>query len=331
MRRRPWRYCEHARAPELSEQRAAAVIETLGLAARFVTYAGILTVVGAVAFRLLVLKRVGVGVSVSARASRRAARHGAIACALLILAALVKLVVQTAEMRFPTDSWFVVGRQMLLDTSWGTVWMAQFACVVLLAMSFSLARKDALPRWRTIAVLAIAVAVSPAFASHAMSARRFAEYTVAADALHVLGASVWIGTLFAMTASVLAGDANEPGSDVPPSEMRSRYILLLLRAYSPVAQVSVFLVLASGVFSALAHVSSFAELFGTPYGEALYRKVIFVCVVMFSGWRNWKRLTPRLEVDGAGRITRGMMAELAVSAVVIFLTAVLVVTPPPGD
>ncbi|MBC8088053.1 MAG: CopD family protein [Phycisphaerae bacterium] len=307
------------------------MIESLGFVVRFVAYAGILTVVGAVAFRLLILKRVGVGVSTSARASRRAARLGTIACGMLLMAALAKLVLQTAEMRFPGDSWLVVGRQMLLDTEWGTVWMIQFACALLLSMSFTLARKDALPRWSTIATLSVVLAASFAFSSHAMSARRFGQYAVAADLLHLLAASAWIGTLFVMTVSVLRGDAIEPGSELTHSEQRARYIGLLLRAFSPVAQVSVALVLISGVVSALAHLQQIGDLLNTPYGQALYRKLIFVVLVMVLGWRNWKFVTPRLVVDGPRAMTRGMVAEVVGAVVVLALTSALVVTPPPGE
>lgn len=305
------------------------MIESLGLLARFVAFAGILTVVGAVAFRLFVLKRVGVGASVSARASRRAASLGVFACIAVMIAAVVKLVLQTAEMRFPTDSWLVVGRQMLLETPWGTVWMIQFACAVLLAMSFTLARKDALPRWRTVAILSLVLAASSAFSSHAMSARRFGQYAIAADALHVVGAAVWMGTLFVMFISVWRGDANEPGSELTVSEQRAGYVGLLLRAYSPVAQASVAMVVVSGVVSSLAHLESVGELVSTPYGQALWRKLIFVVIVMALGFRNWKSLTPRLATDGPRRMTRGMLAELLIAAVVLALTAALVVTPPP--
>lgn len=305
------------------------MIESLGLVARFVAFAGILIVVGAVAFRLLVLKRVGVGVSVSARGSRRAARLGVIACIAVLAAAVVKLGLQTAEMRFPTDSWLDVGAQMLFDTSWGTVWMIQFACAVLLAMSFTLARKDALPRWRTVALLSLVLAASSAFSSHAMSARRFGTYAIAADALHVVGASVWIGTLFVMFLSVMRGDSTEPGSELTVSEQRANYVGLLLRAYSPVAQVSVAMVVVSGVVSSLAHLSRIGDLFATPYGQALWRKLIFVVLVMALGFRNWKLLTPSLEKAGPARLTRGMLAELVMAVVVLALTSALVVTPPP--
>jgi copper transport protein len=307
------------------------VIETLGLVVRSVMYAGILSIVGTAAFRLLVLKRSGVGAALVGRASRRAARIGAIASGLVLISSIARLVLQTAEMRFPSDSWLVVGRQMLLDTSWGTVWMVQTACAVLLAMSFTLARKDALPRWSTIAVLSAVLAGASAFASHAMSAQRLTEYTKQADVLHILAASTWLGTLFVMTLSVLGNDANEPGSELPATELRSRYIVLLLRAFSPVALVSGAILVTSGALSALAHVTSMSELVGTSYGQALLRKLVFVVLVFVFGWRNWKFVTPRLATDGPRSMTRGMAVELCLAAVVLVLTAVLVVTPPPAE
>lgn len=307
------------------------MIESLGFVARFFAYAGIITVVGAVALRQLVLKRVGIGLAVSARASRRSAAIGRVACVVLLVALLLKLFLQTSEMRFPTDSWITVGQQMLFGTTWGTVWLLQFVCTILLLMSFTLASKDALSRWSTIVVLVGVIAGSSAYSSHAMSAKHFASYAPTADVIHILAASTWIGTLFMMTLSVLRGDSNDTLSELTQSEQRANYIALLLRAFSPTAQVSVFLVVVSGVVSSLSHVASIGEFFGTPYGQALFRKLIFVALVMLAGFWNWRRATPALATDGPKRITRGMLVELALSVVVVALTADLVVTPPPGE
>ncbi len=178
---------------------------------------------------MLIVKRSGLTTGAMGRGSRRSAAIGAFASMALVVADVVKLGIQTSEMRFPTDSWITVGRTMLFSTTWGTVWLVQVACAVLLAMTFTLARKDALPRWNVLAVLSIGLSATPAFASHAMTAHRFAQYSVVADVAHVVGASLWIGTLLVMFASIAGGDGNEPGSERLVSEMRARYIASLLR------------------------------------------------------------------------------------------------------
>lgn len=307
------------------------MIETIGLIARFVSYCAILSIVGAVAFRLAIVTRSGLSVGTMGRASRRAATVGSIAGMFVIVAALAKLVIQTAEMRFPTDSWIEVGSRMLLETSWGTTWMLQVAYTLLITMTFTLARKDALPRWNMLALLSIALASTPALASHAKSAMRFKEYTVVADTLHVLGASIWIGTLFVMFLSIVRNDGNEPGSELSASEMRAQYITSMLRSFSPLALVGAGLVVASGVMSSLAHIMNFNELFNTPYGQRLIIKVVAVGLVWLFGWRNWKFITPYVMTAGPRRMTRSMAIELALAIVVLVVTSILVVTPPPGE
>lgn len=220
---------------------------------------------------------------------------------------------------------------MLFHTSWGTVWMMQVACAILLAMTFTLARKDALPRWNMLALMSIGLAATPAFASHAMSAERLKQYSIAADVTHVLGASLWIGTLLVMFASIIGNDGDEPRSEQPRSEMRANYIDALLRKFSPLALVGSALVVCSGVVSALAHLEHIADVTGTPYGQKLIAKVICVGVVVLLGWRNWKFVTPRVKTEGPRRMTRGMAIEILVALVVIGVTATLVVTPPPAQ
>lgn len=265
------------------------------------------------------------------RASRRAAAIGWMAGLLVIASALVKLVLQTEEMMFPTDSWIEVGSRMLFQTSWGKTWLVQVACALLITMTFALARKDALPRWNVLALLSIALASTPAFASHAMSAQRFREFTVYADAAHVLGASLWLGTLFVMFLSIVRNDGNEPQSERSASDMRASYISAMLRSFSPVALVGATLVVASGVLAAFAHVANFNELFNTSYGQKLIAKLIGVGLVWLFGWRNWKFITPQVLTAGPRRMTRSMTIELTLAIIVLLITSALVVTPPPAE
>lgn len=250
---------------------------------------------------------------------------------IVIVSAIAKLVLQTLEMMFPTDSWIDVGLRMLLHTGWGTTWLVQVACALLITMTFALARKDALPRWNVLALLSGVLAATPAFASHARSAERFKEYTVFADVLHVLGASLWLGTLFVMFMSIVRNDGNEPQSERSVSDMRASYITAILRSFSPVALVGATLVVISGVLSALAHIANFNELFNTPYGQKLIAKLIGVGLVWLFGWRNWKFITPHVLTQGPRRMTRSMAIELTLAIAVLLITSALVVTPPPAE
>jgi putative copper export protein len=56
-----------------------------------------------------------------------------------------------------------------------------------------------------------------------------------------------------------------------------------------------------------------------------------VLAVAAFGWWNWRRVTPRLARAGAGTdvLRRSMVRELILAAVVLAVTAALVITIPP--
>jgi putative copper export protein len=81
----------------------------------------------------------------------------------------------------------------------------------------------------------------------------------------------------------------------------------------------------------MAHVNRTAALLGSPYGRVLVLKVATVAVVALLGWRNWKVLTPRLEVAGVDALRTSIVLELSAALLVLALTAALVITPPPME
>jgi putative copper export protein len=90
--------------------------------------------------------------------------------------------------------------------------------------------------------------------------------------------------------------------------------------------------LVSGVVSAWLHLRMFSDLWTTPYGSWLFRKLVGVGVMAGCGAYNWKKAGPRLIRDGVeGPIRRSIRLELAVGALVLLATAVLVASPLPGD
>jgi copper transport protein len=71
-----------------------------------------------------------------------------------------------------------------------------------------------------------------------------------------------------------------------------------------------------------------ADLWTTPYGQVLVRKLVLVGVVALVGAYNWRRVRPALGTDAAtGRLRRSMWTELCVGLLVLLATAVLVATP----
>jgi hypothetical protein len=89
------------------------MIEILGLVARWARFVAMLTIVGAVVFRLVVLRRSMVGAVTVAAATRRVAILGAAASTVMVISALVWVTLQTADMRFPDEAWLEVGTRLV--------------------------------------------------------------------------------------------------------------------------------------------------------------------------------------------------------------------------
>jgi putative copper resistance protein D len=295
----------------------------LGFVARLGTFVGVLLTLGAVVFRMYVLQRARVGVQTRRNAAKRAANIALIAVAVLLPLSVVKLQVQTAAMRFPGDPWVGVAKTMVLQTDWGKTWLAQFACLLLLIPALALARRATVLAWIPATILAVVLAVTPSTSSHAMSAEKLAAITVYVDIAHVFAASAWIGTLFVMYRSVTSSDAI--------GEDSANYLAALLKVFSPLALVCGALIVVSGLTSAFAHINTPNELITTQYGKTLIAKVASVSIVALFGFRNFKYLTPALARSGSAPMRRGMLYELIATLVVLIVTAVLVVTPPPVE
>jgi putative copper export protein len=143
---------------------------------------------------------------------------------------------------------------------------------------------------------------------------------------HVLMASLWIGTLGVL---VIAGLTAAMRADVPRDE-RGPAVASMVNAFSPLALVASGLLALSGLVTAWRHLHKLSNLWSTPYGWALIVKLCLVLVVVALGAWNWRRVSPGLGTEeGAFRLRRSATSELAVAALVLAATAVLVSLPAP--
>jgi putative copper export protein len=196
-------------------------IAILGFLGRWVTFSAIVLAVGAVVFRSAVVDRTTLPHVVRGALGVRAAAVAATACILVLPAAGIKLFVQTAGMRFPDDPWTSVATRLVRMTPWGHLWIAQVGLAAALAMAFGVARVR--PRaWRIAAPLALGLALTPTLASHAMSEHSDRVVTVAADVLHLLGASAWLGSLAMVLLSIWRGDAEDDDANQDRSPVSAR-------------------------------------------------------------------------------------------------------------
>lgn len=310
---------------------AFGVTPIIGFLARWLTFGGVLATVGAIVFRFVVVRRSGLPRATTDALARRAASIGAVAALLVVPGALARLYFQTDEMRFPDESYIGVATKLVAHSTWGTLWMLQVAAALGAALVFRrAARGDGDRGWRAAGFAAGVLVVTPSLSSHAMSGHASRAMTLPADILHVLGASVWIGTLAVFFGAIAwHGRSSHANSDVAAASLDGQAVLALLARFSPLALSGAATVVASGVVSSFAHLGSMFDLETTLYGRLLLAKVFIVLAVAAFGWRNWKLVTPRVAETGPGMLRRSIVIELVLAIVVVGVTAALIITPPP--
>ena len=106
---------------------------------------------------------------------------------------------------------------------------------------------------------------------------------------------------------------------------------VLVPLFSPVAMVSVGLLILTGTFASWQHLPTLGALWASGYGRLLFFKVGLVTAVLGLGAWNWKRLTPILSrPEGPPSLARIAALELGISTLVLLVTAVLVRSSPLG-
>jgi putative copper export protein len=219
------------------------------------------------------------------------------------------------------------------ETLWGSGWKVQAIAAAAAAVAFAAAYRRWPGAW-LVALPAVAVAVvSRPLTGHATEAGSWFSLPAILQAIHVSGASVWLGTLFAMTAVGLRRARELPTSD------RARVIAAMVNGFSPLALGAAMALFLAGSATSFLYLGSPAAVYGTGYGRVFAAKLLVFCAVLAIGYFNWQKVRPRLE--GAAQATgdaavaealllRSAGAELAVAVVVLVLTAVLVALPMPA-
>lgn len=297
---------------------------------RWVQFAALLLVIGAVAFRWWVLPRAGVALGDASRLalSTGAATSGLRGAWLLALTGFARLAAQLATMRTASTLGSAPSfGGMVLGTPWGDGWLLE---IIALAVSFAAlraARRDAarvLP-WQAAAAAAAALAFVPALSGHAVADRTFAPFTLLFDGVHVLAAGAWLGTL-----AVLLGVGL--GTVARAADTNARDVIArMVNAFSPLALTCAAVLVFTGVVAARVHVASWAAFTGTAYGRTLLVKLALVLLLVLVGAWNWRRVKPTLASTGPAPLARSARVELLVALAILLATAILVALPTPVD
>jgi putative copper export protein len=257
----------------------------------YVGFLGAFATIGAVGFRYGVLASADrLGEPVDNRITRRAARTAAVIGVIGAILATIMFVHGQAERA--ADHGHTLTQA--LTSAQGAV---PLALVILSALGFALATADSLVGWPLAAVTTLA------FALKSIASLKWQSMV---NPLHIIGGSLWIGTLAVL---VIAGLSVALGASLP-AEQRGPLVSRWVTAFR--------------------HLKSVAALWTTTYGFTLDAKLCAVATVVLLGAWNWRRLKPNCHTEpGARELQHAARTELAMAAVVLVITGILVSVPSP--
>ena len=216
---------------------------------------------------------------------------------------------------------------VLLDTRYGTVWLARIGLLVLLAALLRLASEEGEGDWLALRLQALGLSAASlvlgALAGHA-AAVEGAVLSVGLDGLHLLASGVWAGGLVPLV--LCLGWASRAGAPGVAAVAAERFSRLGLAAVATLAT--------TGAFAAWKQVGSVPAFLGTAYGRWLAVKLVLFAALIPLAARNllvWRR---RLAAGGpeapgaTSTLRRHVLGEAALAAGILAAVAVLGLTTP---
>ena len=169
---------------------------------RWLSFIAIFGVVGTVAFRLVLSivrwQASPAGELLLSPAARRAAGLGAVMAAASLVLAAARIIAQSVALHGAASAFdAMLVSTMLTRTIWGSGWILQVVASLIAFAGFWLARRNA-AGWAIAALGALALGLSPALSGHAAAVIQYRPLPIITDALHVIGASGWLGSLLVL-------------------------------------------------------------------------------------------------------------------------------------
>jgi putative copper export protein len=258
---------------------------------RWLDFIGLTTLIGALAFRWLIVRPPLVSRQEFESFDRSCWSVVAGSIALVALTSLGDLVLRTIMMsgRALADLGLALP-VVLRQTHYGAVWTARISLIGLLGIGCLLTRPGARARsWPLAAsfVGAILIALTTSLSGHAAD---WGDVTlpVLIDWLHLLAVSTWIGGLFTL-GFVLHPSLTPPGTEEPTRSLAS-----IAGRFSTMAACCVAVFLPAGLYNAWLQVTSLSPLVSTSYGRTLLLKLSLVGLVLMIAALNRYYFVPLL-------------------------------------
>ena len=209
------------------------------------------------------------------------------------------------------------GSAAVLGSTFGAALTSRLAVLAAVAALLPPVLHGRAGRGRAVLLVALAAVglVTWPVAGHAAAAP-LAPVAVAADVVHLAAMAVWVGGLITLAAFLLP--ATHP-----------RVLGSILPVWSRWAALAVVWLVIGGTVQAVVQVGAVSSLATTGYGRLLLAKIAVVVLVLGTAVYA-RRLVRRAQTPaaGAGRLRRTVAVEVAATALVLGLSAVLVQTTP---
>lgn len=233
---------------------------------------------------------------------------------LLAVAGAVELSVYAVSASGESFSLGLFG-EALFGTRVGSIWLERLILAFLVALLAAWAVKQGkVYAWWIAAGLGSVLLMTITQLSHAAAEGRFLPFL--ADWLHVIAATFWMGGLLGFPILLLG-----PLRAMPP-ETRAKLLGRAVRRFTRIAAAAVVVLVVTGSYAALLHISGFSDLIGTPYGRALIMKLGLVSFMLPIGLIN-------LLDKGRDPFSSMVVLELILAFGVFAATGFLSSLPPP--
>ena len=180
------------------------------------------------------------------------------------------------------------------------------------------------PTWTIL--LAAAALFTYAASSHAAAALG-SGWAVTADFVHLVAAAVWAGGLIFQALLLLKLHRMQ----IEPDQVG---LVRLLRRFSLSAQIAVFVLALTGLFSSFVQLPNVGSLFSTTYGQVLLIKLAIVAAILALAFLNNRSIQKAEETvthpPTLRNFSRRVAVEAGMAAVLLVSIAVLVQTPTPN-
>ncbi len=260
---------------------------------------------------------------------RVAAGVGAIGTLGWLMAQSAQMGEGRADALDPAKVWSVAA-----DTGFGRVALVRLG-LFLLALVFAIGQRPRRRLWLVLSLLGVAASASFAWTGHGVRDEGLSgAIHVAADVLHLLAASIWIGALAVLT--ILVFLAGRPGASGAGQDA-----LTGLVRFSAIGVGIVVVLTATGLVNSwlLVGRAGLGRLMTTPYGQLLLAKLVLFGLMLGLAAANRYRLTPQLEGalkadSGAAPfqpVVRSIITETFLAIVVLAVVSWLGTLSPPID